>query len=250
MPARVHAFSAGTSAQPVGDGGVRSSSRVTALQEQTCAASGSAPASAPPPAGASSASGGPGSGPPTLARSVGYALASPTSTPPSSVVRVVGEDQLRVDAGWPGRCNVTSSSPVVPCASPNEATSTPSSLSLVDVSAPGKVGRAAEQPVGDHLGHRVAGRDQAVARCRPTAAHSPIAQIRSGRRCGRSSSTSTPPRGPSGRPASRASSSRGRMPAANTTSSASSTVPSRQFQAATPPSALTDRCGRRRRCGR
>ena len=48
-------------------------------------------------------------------------------------------------------------------ASPKLATSTPSSLSLVDRSAPGNVASPAEQPVGDDLGHRVAGGDQAVA---------------------------------------------------------------------------------------
>ena len=51
---------------------------------------------------------------------------------------------------------------MVAWASPKDATSTPSSLSLVDMSAPVKAPGAAEQRVDDDLGHRVAGRDQAV----------------------------------------------------------------------------------------
>ena len=96
--------------------------------------------------------------------------------------------------------------------------------------------RAAEQPVDDDLGHRVAGRrpgPRCVRRCRRPR--------RSRRRRGPSvgagtSSTTTPPRSPTRSPASRASSSRGRTPVAKTTRSTGSFEPSAKSIRLTRPS--------------
>src|SRR5436305_6591517 len=134
VPARVHALTAATSVQPCSRIAVGMVSWVTALHEQIWALPGRALPS-PAPAGASSASGGAGSGPPRVARNVGYALASPTSTPPSRVC-ASSESTSLAYTRVAGSVNVTSSGPSV---TPNDATSTPSSLSLVLVSAPGKV---------------------------------------------------------------------------------------------------------------
>ena len=67
------------------------------------------------------------------------------------------------------------------------------------MSAPGKVALAAEQPVGDDLGHRVAGGDQAVGSGPRMQAHSPIAQTL-GSAVRQASSTTTPPRSPTSQP--------------------------------------------------
>src|SRR3954470_4163351 len=90
VPAAVQDLRAGTSAQPAVMAHFRSP-LVTLLHEQICAASGSAPtprapAPSPDPAGAMSASGSPGNSLPTIGRSPPYDDASPTSTPPSSVL--------------------------------------------------------------------------------------------------------------------------------------------------------------------
>ena len=72
---------------------------------------------------------------------------------------------------------------VVAKASPKLATSTPSSLSLVDMSAPVKVPGPVEQGVDDDLGHRVARGDQAVHLAARGGALADR-EDRAGRRCG------------------------------------------------------------------
>ena len=107
-----------------------------------------------------------------------------------------------------------------------EATSTPMSLSLVLMSAPAN--RAAESPCklrGDDVGHLVAGRHQADRSCHSRARTRRWRKCPD-RRCGSASSITMPPRSPTARPAARASSSRGRMPAENTIRSVSSSLPS------------------------
>src|SRR4051812_569436 len=83
VPAFVHILSDGTSAQPAPTAATMSA-LVTAWQEHTWASSGSA--GLVTPGGAISEPGSAGSGRPTKARSVAYESASPTSTPPSSVL--------------------------------------------------------------------------------------------------------------------------------------------------------------------
>ena len=176
MPARVHALNAGTSAQPCS----AIAATIVVLGDRVAGADlrGRRAASASrrrPPAGASSASGGAGQRPADAGpqRRVRAGVADQHAA--EQGLRVVGEHQLRVDPGGRVGERDVQAARVAPCASPNVATSTPSSLSLVDGVRAREGRRAAEQPVGDHLGHRVAGRDQAVAAVPSTAAHSPIA---------------------------------------------------------------------------
>ena len=146
VPARVHALSFGTESQPSSWTARVIVPLETALHEQICAASGSAstPTAAPPPAGARIAPGSAGSGRPTSARRVLYSVASPTRTPPRRVFpSSVTTSFLYVPVT--ASLTATSRAPsVAACASPNEATSTPISLSFVDVSGSGKL---AEPPV-------------------------------------------------------------------------------------------------------
>ena len=118
-------------------------------------------------------------------------------------------------------------------ASPKLATSTPASLSLVAVSAPGKV---AAPP------SRRSTTTSAIAYPGATSpmhapwmhATSPAAEI-AGSALAHASSTTTPPRGPASRPAARASSSRGVTPVATTTTSTSSRPPSANSSRPTAP---------------
>ncbi|CKT17314.1 Uncharacterised protein [Mycobacterium tuberculosis] len=141
VPAAVHDFSAGTSPQPSAIAHF-SSPLVTLLHEQIWAESGSAPtpkapAPAPDPAGAISARGSPGSSAPTIGRSTPYDEASPTSTPPSSVVASSESTNLAYVRFTASLMTTSRQFSVAPIASPKLATSTPNSLSLVDRSASG-----------------------------------------------------------------------------------------------------------------
>src|SRR5690242_4668599 len=141
VPANVHFLRSATSLQPPAIAS-RSPPLVTLLHEQICAAAGSDPTPspvAPPsdPTGAISASGSPGNGSPTIGRSTPYADASPTRMPPSKVL--ASSDSTSLAYVWLTASLTTTSRQfgVLPIASPKLATSTPSSLSFVDMSASG-----------------------------------------------------------------------------------------------------------------
>src|SRR6266508_3369148 len=120
-----------------------------------------------------------------------------------------------------------------PNASPKLATSTPSSFSLVDESAPGNVAAppSRRSATTSAIAYPGATRPQTRPSIQATSpiAETPAAPVR------HASSTTTPPRSPSCSPASRASSSRGRTPAANTTTSAAMSLPSATDTALTAP---------------
>ena len=160
--------------------------------------------------------------------------------PAEQRLAVVGDDQLLVDARRRRRRRPARARPsVVANASPKRRHVDAEQLELGGHVGAGERRRAAEQRVGDDLGHRVAGRDQAV---HPAAgrAHSPIAKT-CGSEVRHCSSTSTPPRS-ADRPARppRASSSRGRMPAEKTTTSVSIGLPVRLSRPRGRPSVLAD----------
>ena len=201
VPARVHALTPGTSRAAVGDR-VHDLALGDALQEQTCASSGSAAASAPPrPVGRISSAGWPAArcrrG--TIGRSDAYADGVADQDAAEQRLRVVGEDQLRVDAGdRVGEDDARARPRWCANASPNEATSTPSSLSLVD-----SVGAGEGAP-----GRRAAGRPPprpSRSRARPGRSIRPAGgraladrADAAGRRCGSARRRATPPRSPSG----------------------------------------------------
>ncbi len=86
VPALVHALTPPRSVQPCSVTAHRIAPADTLLQEQTPASSGrSAPGAGALPSGSSQAVGSEPRALPTIGRSEAYAVASPTSTPPSSV---------------------------------------------------------------------------------------------------------------------------------------------------------------------
>ena len=217
VPACVHFFSSATSQQPPAMASVRSP-LVTLLHEQICAAArqrADAELRAPPsvPAGAISASGSPGS---SLAdhrpqHAVGRRVADQDAA--EQRLGVVGEHQLGVglvdrvvdddlEAVRGGAHRVAEARHV-----------DAEQLELGGHVGLGELGRAAEQPVGDHLGAGVAGADEAVAAALDRG-HLADREDRRDRAVAQDKSVSTPPRSASSSPASRASSSRGRTPAA------------------------------------
>ena len=200
---------------------------VTLWQEQITASSGSADgpsATGPPAPGGQHQLLGrrPAAPSRSTARSVPYASASPTRTPPSSVA--VAADRpascrrragVGVDArrGSRRRCRARRRS---------DATSTPSSFSLVDRSAPVKLPAVApprDRPSAAVSRHLVAGRDQPVHPAVRGQRALADREDRAGRRCGtarrRRCRRARRPRSPQ----SRASWSRGRTPAEKTTRS-------------------------------
>ncbi len=136
VPAFVHDLTEATSVQPLSLMAQVICPLVTAWQEHTCASSGSARST--PPAGATRDPGSAGSGLPTSGRRVAYWLASPTSTPPSRTCASSETTSLRYEPETGSLCTTSSAPGEAACASPKLATSTPRSLSLVEVSAPGK----------------------------------------------------------------------------------------------------------------
>jgi hypothetical protein len=114
---------------------------VTLWQLQITASSGSAAGpratGAPAPAGSTSCSGATGGTVPVSGRSTPYDSTSPTSTPPSRVPSAP-TTSLRYTPARESEYSTSSAPSAVPCASPKLATSTPSSFSLVEVSAPVK----------------------------------------------------------------------------------------------------------------
>ncbi len=89
------------------------------------------------------------------------------------------------------------------------------------MSAPVNVAGAAGERLGERVGHLVARGDEAVDRA-AGAGRPRRSRTRPGRRCGSCRRSTTPPRAPISRPAARASSSRGRMPAEKTRTPTSS----------------------------
>src|SRR5690606_32206063 len=140
VPARVHPLIAPTLSQPSSTIALLMAPFVTALQEQIWASSGSAStptALSPPPAGPISAAGSPGSSLPTSGRRSVYSLASPTSTPPSSVLASSETTSFLYDPATASLTTTSSAPSVAAWASPKLATSTPINFSFVEVSAPG-----------------------------------------------------------------------------------------------------------------
>ncbi|TDZ92228.1 hypothetical protein CCUG62472_02834 [Mycobacteroides salmoniphilum] len=84
VPAQVAALRAGTSVAP-SQMALQIAPLVTALHEQICASSGSAPTPISAPAGVISEAGSAGSSRPSMGRRVPYVLASPTRMPPNRV---------------------------------------------------------------------------------------------------------------------------------------------------------------------
>ncbi len=147
---------------------------------------------------------------------------------PPSEPRAVGlRDELLVDAARTRSSN-TSRCALVPAVSSANGVAEAGDVDAHELElgrevGAGEGGRAAAEPLGERVGHLVAGGDQAVDHAAVQGA--PRRSRRCRDRCVRSrSSTTTPPRSPTARPASRASSSRGRMPAETTTMSTSSAV--------------------------
>ena len=153
--------------------------------------------------------------------------ASPTRIAAEQGLRVVGDDELRVASRSTGLLTVTSSAPGVVGQRVAEAGDVDAEQLELGRSVGAGEDSAAppSQPVGDDLGHRVAGCDQPVGHAVDAGAladrvdvlvtgpagRRPRRRRRAARRQARSS---------------RASSSRGRMPAENTTRSRSSSMPS------------------------
>src|ERR1700674_2001616 len=137
VPAAVTPLIAGTSHAPC-EIAPQIAPLLTALQEQICASSGSAPRPTSVAAGAISDAGSAGSERATGGGRVPSAVGLPTRMPPNSVA-ASSETTSFAYVPFVGSFSTTSSAPsVVAWASPKLATSTPSSLSLVDMSAPGK----------------------------------------------------------------------------------------------------------------
>ena len=213
VPARVHALTAGTSCAPVADRRPAPASLVT-----RCSCTPARRRAAPRPGrrrtGSRPACRAPARRPRPAADA--YADASPTRMPPSSV-RASSVSASLAYRPWAGSAYTTSSGPV--------GRAEAGHVDAEQLELGRRVGAAerrvaAEQPVDDDVGHRVAGGDQAVA----AAVDGGALTDREDRRVARSGR----PRRPGPRrarrprsPAARASSSRGRTPAAKTTTSVS-----------------------------
>ena len=253
MPARVHAFSAGTSAQPCRRSRRRCWSLVTALQEQTCAAPGSAAA---PTAGLAGRrqqrQRGRGQRPADAGpqRRVGAGVADQHAA--EQRLRVVGEDQLGVDPG--GRVGERD---VEAARGGAVRVAERGHVDAEQLELGGRCPRRGRWPRRRAAGRRpprpsrTRGRPGRSTRAVRRAAHSPTAQIRSvgrpagRRRPARRRAARAPARPPG--PARRGAGCRRRT----TTRSASTAPPSESSSAATAPSgpgrsavAATPECGR------
>ena len=221
MPACVHVFRPRHVAAAVGDRVARSPLRdVVARADLRVVgqrADAQSRAALSDPAGEISAIGSPGSGSPTIGRRTPYADGVADEDAAEQRLRVVGEHQLGVglvdgvvdhhlEAVRRGAHRVAEAGDV-----------DAEQLELGRHVGAGELRGAAEQPVGDDLGDRVArGRPGRSSGPRPRRPHR--SRRCWGRGVAQDRSVSTPPRSATSRPASRASSSRGRTPAAKTTS--------------------------------